>query len=380
MHIDQRWILLSWLFLDRIVYTLNWLAISPAQPFVAYEFGLGLTSLGFLGTIFLIGIGVFQLPAAVLATKYGARKIALIGLLMSSLFAGLCGLAPNFETLLVFRFLTGVFLSFFFGPGIMFFTPLFGTKERGFALGIYNAGFHMGTLIAIGFWPMVISLVGWRNGLLIPGILGILLTASTYRASLWVHEPPSSSDFGLSTAKNSVVLASALGLGVAGAAWYPLTQFGIFYLNSEKNLGFETAGLLISILSVGSVVGAPVIGRIFDLTSSRKRLLYVLSLMSAFSLFLFAFSPVLLIPAVMFSVGFFYTGLNSLLYVAPLTVLSENKVAVAVATVNCVHLIAASTIPYIFANVVETQGYLWGWAAMSALCLTAAIFIKALKL
>lgn len=380
MLTDRRWILLSWLFVDRIVYTLNWLAISPAQPFIADEFGIGLTSLGFLGTVFLVGIGVFQLPAAVLATKYGARKIALIGLLMSSVFGGLCGLAPNFETLLVFRFLTGVFLSFFFGPGITFFTPLFGARERGIALGVYNAGFHMGTLLAIGLWPTVISGVGWRNGLLIPGILGILLTASTYQASRWVREPPGSSDFGLSTAKNSVVLASALGLGVAGAAWYPLTQFGILYLNSEKNLGFETAGLLISLLSVGSVVGAPVTGRIFDSSSNRKRLLYVLNLLSAFSLSLFVFSPVFLIPVVMFFVGFFYTGSNSLFYLAPLSVLSENKVAVAVATVNCVHLIAASTIPYVFANVVETLGYFWGWAAMSALCVTAAVFIKALKL
>ncbi|MEM2992514.1 MAG: hypothetical protein QW467_04520, partial [Candidatus Caldarchaeum sp.] len=69
---DRRWLLLSWLFVDRIVYTLNWLAISPAQPFLATEFNIGLSALGILGAVFLLGVALFQLPAAILAARYGA--------------------------------------------------------------------------------------------------------------------------------------------------------------------------------------------------------------------------------------------------------------------------------------------------------------------
>ncbi|MCX8201058.1 MAG: MFS transporter [Candidatus Caldarchaeum sp.] len=380
MESGSKWVLLSWLFVDRIVYTLNWLSISPAQPFIASEFGLSFTSLGLLGTVFLVGIGTFQIPAAVLATKYGAKKIALLGFFLSSSFAGLCGLAPNFETLLLLRFLTGVFLSFFFGPGITFFTPLFTAREKGIALGVYNAGFHAGTLLAIGLWPTLISVIGWRNGLLLPGVMGLFLTLVTYRVSRWVNDVADPAEFGLSTATNPVVLASALGLGCAGAAWYPLTQFGILYLNSEKGSGFEAAGVLISVLSVGSLLGAPVSGRLYDMATDRKRLLYILNFSSAAALTVFITTPIELIPLVLFVLGFLYTAANSLFYLAPLSVLPENKVAVSVAVVNSVHLLAASVVPYVFASIVESAGYFSAWLVMSVVCGMSLVFIRLLKI
>ncbi|MEM2237399.1 MAG: MFS transporter [Candidatus Caldarchaeum sp.] len=113
------------------MYTLNWLTISSAQPFIAEELGVTVTSLGLLGAAFLVGIGAFQIPAGLLAAKYGPRKIALAGLALSSLFAGLCGLTTSFPTLLLFRFLAGVFMSFFFRPEIAFSTPFFNVRERG---------------------------------------------------------------------------------------------------------------------------------------------------------------------------------------------------------------------------------------------------------
>lgn len=380
MRANSKWFLLSWLFIDRIVYTLNWLTIVPAQPFIAQEFGISLPSLGILGAVFLVGIGSFQIPAAMLASRYGARKIALTGLLLSSVFAGLCGLAPNFESILVFRFLTGVFLSFFFGPGITFFTPLFDVRERGTALGIYNAGFHTGTLLAIGLWPTLTAVLGWRNSLLIPGLMGVVLTIVTYSVSRWVTDVADSSAFALATAKAPVVLGSALGLGLAGAAWYPLTQFGILYLYAEKGVSFESAGVLISVLSIGSIFGAPLSGRMFDHAKDRKRLLYVLNMLSAISLALFIITPLYLIPVIMFVVGFLYTSSNSLFYLAPISVLSENQISVAVAVVNCVHLMAASIIPYLFANIVELYGYLVGWLSMSLVSALAVLFVKTLNL
>ncbi|MDW8083818.1 MAG: MFS transporter [Candidatus Caldarchaeum sp.] len=379
MQTSSKWVLLSWLFVDRIVYTLNWLSISPAQPFIASEFGVGLTSLGVLGTVFLVGIGTFQIPAGLLATKYGPKKIALTGLFLSSLFAGLCSLAPNFESLLVLRFLTGVFLSFFFGPGISFFTPLFGVRERGTALGIYNAGFHVGTLLAIGVWPTLITQVGWRLGLLIPGVIGLVLTGVTYGVSRWVNDRTNNEEYGLSAIKNTAVISSALGLALAGAAWYPLTQFGILYLDLEKDVGFEAAGALISVLSVGSVFGAPLSGRIFDRARNRKLLLYLLNVLSALALSAFVFTPVALIPLVMFVIGFLYTSSNSLFYLVPMSLLPEEKVAVAVAMVNSVHLLAASVIPFVFANLVESLGYVVGWLSMSALCASALVCIRGMK-
>jgi len=372
---DRRWLLLSWLFVDRIVYTLNWLAISPAQPFLATEFNIGLSALGILGAVFLLGVALFQLPAAILAARYGAKKIALLGLFLSSFFAGLCGLAPAFEYLLVLRFLTGVFLSFFFGPGITFFTPLFNTRERGTAVGVYNAGFHTGTLVTLGVWPTIMSLYGWRLGLLVPGVAGVLLAFATYWVSRWVEDPVDPRGVHVSTIGNRLVLYSALGLGFAGAAWYPLTQFGILYLTSEAKLDVGIAGAMVSVLSLGSVVGAPLSGRLYDRARDRKRLLYLLNLLNSVSLAAFSISPVQAIIPIVFMTGLFYTASNNLYYVTPMMVVSQSEIAVTVATVNMVHLLAASAIPYVFSAVAESWGYFAGWMMMVFVSLLAVLCV-----
>ncbi|MEM0163922.1 MAG: MFS transporter, partial [Thermoplasmata archaeon] len=89
---------------SRAIYALNWYNIAPAFLLISATFSLRMGLLGLLPTVFMLGAGIFQVPAGIISTKIGAKNTAMTGLLLISLFSIFSGLALNFELLLLFRF------------------------------------------------------------------------------------------------------------------------------------------------------------------------------------------------------------------------------------------------------------------------------------
>ena len=53
--------------LARIVYTINWFNIASIFYFIALDFKQDISMLGIITASFLIGVGLFQVPAGILA-------------------------------------------------------------------------------------------------------------------------------------------------------------------------------------------------------------------------------------------------------------------------------------------------------------------------
>ena len=83
------------LLLARIQYTINWFNISSIFYFIALDFNLNINTLGLITTSFLIGVGLFQVPAGILVAKYGAKKISIIGIFLSSGMALISGFSQD---------------------------------------------------------------------------------------------------------------------------------------------------------------------------------------------------------------------------------------------------------------------------------------------
>ncbi|MEM3096305.1 MAG: MFS transporter [Nitrososphaerota archaeon] len=380
----NRWVILSWLFIDRIIYTVNWLAISAALPSIGAEMGLDLPRLGLLGTVFLLGVGLFQIPSGVLAAERGARQISLAGLGLSSLFAALSSVAPTFETLLLTRFATGAAMAFFFGPGIGLFSPLFSPSERGLALGIYNTGFHVGSMVALGAWATLIDTIGWRYSLLIPGIAGIALTAVTAVVTRGLRSTGIKEGYipGLvRVLKDREIWRLSAALTIGGGTWYAVSQFGIVYLSSEAGVTVGTAGLLVSLLAVGSIVGSPLSGKIYDMVRSKVLLLVLINVGLATGLVVLIFHNVVIFSLAMFMLGVFYTASFTISYLLPLQYrhIGERYAPLAIGVINGVQLLGGAVFPTAFAFSVEKVGYAMSWSFMSLLALVAVPFVYRLR-
>ncbi len=380
----NRWAILAWLFGDRVIYTVNWLAISAALPHISSEMGLDVPSLGLMGTVFLVGIGLFQIPSGVLAAKLGSRPVSLAGLGLSSLFAALSSIAPSYETLLLARFATGASMAFFFGPGIGLFSPLFKPSERGMALGIYNTGFHVGSMLSLGAWANLIEVIGWRLSLLLPGIAGLIMTAATAKVTTGLGSSENSLEYtgGLSRVlrdRDIWIISTALTLG--GGTWYALSQFGIVYLSSEGGLTVGTSGLIVSILAVGSIVGSPLSGRIYDIVKSKVILLILINAGLAIGLGVLIIHNVVVFGVAMFLLGILYTSSFTVSYLLPLHYrhIGERYAPLAIGLINGVQLLGGALFPSAFALSVERVGFTFSWALMGVVAMMSIPFLYRLR-
>src|SRR6059036_1511195 len=72
------------LLLARVLYTINWFNIASIFYFIASDFREDIAMLGIISASFLIGVGLFQVPAGIIAAKYGPRNIAIYGIVTAS--------------------------------------------------------------------------------------------------------------------------------------------------------------------------------------------------------------------------------------------------------------------------------------------------------
>ena len=56
--------------LARILYAVNWFNISSIFYLIMIDFSQDVSMLGLITSAFLIGIGLFQIPAGILASKF----------------------------------------------------------------------------------------------------------------------------------------------------------------------------------------------------------------------------------------------------------------------------------------------------------------------
>lgn len=96
------------LFVAYAIDYIDRLAINLALPLLGEEFDLDYSQRGLIISTFFIAYTLAQLPGGLLADRYGAVRMALIGLVAWSVFTGLTALAWSFGTLLVVRFLFGL--------------------------------------------------------------------------------------------------------------------------------------------------------------------------------------------------------------------------------------------------------------------------------
>src|ERR687890_2607735 len=101
------------LLLARIQYTINWFNISSIFYFIALDFNLNINTLGLITMSFLIGVGLFQIPAGILVAKYGPKRLSMIGILLSSIMAIISGFSQDEIQITVARFLIGLGGAFF---------------------------------------------------------------------------------------------------------------------------------------------------------------------------------------------------------------------------------------------------------------------------
>src|SRR5580698_9580337 len=103
-----RWGMLALISLGIVALTLNWFDVATAFPQIGAEFKVGLGSLSFLISAYIVGYGLSHIPGGILATKLGMKKTLVLGLVVQGLAGIMSGLSHSYVELAIFRIISGI--------------------------------------------------------------------------------------------------------------------------------------------------------------------------------------------------------------------------------------------------------------------------------
>jgi MFS family permease len=354
------------LIFARILYSINWFNIASIFYFIASDFKQDISMLGLITSSFLIGIGIFQIPAGILAAKYGPRKIAIYGILITSSAAFLSGLSTDLFQMVVLRFIVGLGMAYFFGPSVILISKYLGKESEGLGIGLLNSAHALGGIIGIFGWIILAEVTGWRISLMLSGLLGIvtglLLIIALIREKIQI-------DFGIKISelcqilfnKSLIVLGLAL-LGFQIGSNLTLT-FIVFYLADHLNIDPTIAGFVGSFNLIIALISSPLFGKIYDRIKDAKKLLIVSGIVMSSSMAMIATNTLYIIIFSIIIAGFFLAGGFVIVYTKAKQVkgLHVEYETLAVSYVNGISLFNAFWVPIVFSFIVNQFGYSLAW-------------------
>jgi MFS family permease len=354
------------LILARTLYSVNWFNIASIFYFIAADFKQDISMLGLITSSFLIGIGIFQIPAGILAAKYGPRKMAIYGILITSFAAFLSGLSTDVLHMVILRFIVGLGMACFFGPSVILISKYLGKGSEGLGIGLLNSAHALGGIIGIFGWIILAEFTGWRISLMLSGLLGLisglLLVVSLIREKMQTDFIIKISDLRQLLFNKSLIILGLALLGFQIGSNLTLT-FIVFYLADHLNIDPAIAGFIGSFNLIIALISSPLFGRIYDRIKDAKNVLIISGIVMSLSMAMIAANTLYIIILSIIIAGFFLAGGFVIVYTKAKQVkgLHSEYETLAVSFVNGISLFNAFWVPTVFSFVVNQSGYSVAW-------------------
>ena len=138
------------------------------QPIKA-DLSLSDTQLRLLqGLAFSIFYSLAGLPIGYLVDRYPRRIILYVGMTVWSLSAAACGLARGFTQLFIGRMAVGVGEACLAPSAVSLISDLFPANRVATPMGVYGAGYFLGSGLALGIGGLVVGLFAGRDSIVLP--------------------------------------------------------------------------------------------------------------------------------------------------------------------------------------------------------------------
>jgi len=350
---------------NRLFYSINWFSIPPIFYLIALDLHEPVSGLGLISSAFLVGIGLFQVPGAVLSSKFGPRTMCITGMVVLSVSALLCALVSSIDLIAVLRFFSGMGMALFFPPSITLMTSHARAGRAGFVLGLNNAVASLGGGIGLFVWAIIGDSIGWRLSLVLVGGLGLASTVF-----LFINVPRDAPSQGLQVSlpdlRRILLDRWLLLVGCALLAYNIgntlVATFAEVYLHDSLGLSAGVAGGLGSLVVLTGLFTAPLAGHFHDRVVRVKLVLVASGLAIALGVALASLATPAAVVAAAVTVGLasgvgytfaFGTAWNS-------SALKGQR-AIALSWVNSVQLLFSFWAPYLFSFVVVGYGYQLAW-------------------
>ncbi|WP_158886751.1 MFS transporter [Amycolatopsis anabasis] len=258
---------------------------------IAY-FHISTGEAGLLTTVTLVVSAIGGAVAGILADRIGRVRTLQLTVATYTVFTVLCGFAPNFETLLVFRALQGLGFGGEWAAGAILVAEYSSARYRGRTVAFVQSAWAVGWGLSVIVYTVVFNVaspdLAWRI-LFWTGVIPALLV-------LWVRRYVTDADTATERRERShdrgsffaifrrdllatTFFASLLATGVQGG-YYTLATWLPKFLKDTRGLSVVGTGGYLAFLITGAFVGYVSGGYLTDLLG-RKKTFILFSVLSA---------------------------------------------------------------------------------------------------
>ncbi|MFE7805318.1 MFS transporter [Streptomyces sp. NPDC057430] len=251
---------------------------------IAAYFSLDKGQTGLLTTVTLVVSAIGGALAGILADRIGRVKALMITVATYALFTVLCGFAPNYETLMLFRALQGLGFGGEWAVGAILVAEYASAKHRGRTLGGMQSAWAAGWALAVIVYTLVFAFVdadlAWRvmfwTGAL-PALLVVYIRRNVEDAPQAAEIRRTATERGSFTAifkpslLRTTLFAVLLSTGVQGG-YYTLATWVPTFLKTERGLTVVGTGGYLTFLISGAFIGYLTGGYLTDLLGRKKNI------------------------------------------------------------------------------------------------------------
>lgn len=377
----RPWVILAVVTAGFIAVSLNWFSIAVALTPIGEDLRVGTSELALLVSVFLVGAGLFQIPAGMLATRYGLRATVSLGLAFQGVAALLTLVAQDYVTLLVLRFLAGVGTAVFIPLGVAAVSVWYRRGSLAFALGILSAGYSIGAALGFYTWADLTTSLGWREAMALGGAIALVVAAAI---GVFYRSPSDAGE--LSGSKVSLVaLKQTLGnvqlwlygIAFAGAygAYFAASNLFYDYGLTERELTYGQIGFAALLLGLAGIPGSILGGLLSDRVGKRKVFVLGMIILQGVGLLALPVVPAELLWVAAAVLGFAFNGGWAVWQCVPGETRGVDAESIGTALGLMLTITAAGgfLVPYLFGRILEASGYTTGWIFLGVVTLGCCV-------
>ena len=299
-HAYYPWLIWS---IGAIFFFLMYIArVSPSiiQESIMSDFGVGATIFGQMAGYLYVTYLFMQIPVGALVDRFGAQRLIILNTFIFGLACMLFSFAKGILWIMIGRLLMGLAGSFAFIGAFKIALVWFPPSMLGLLAGLTQCSGMLGAAVGEGPMSTVAVFLGWRGyifaigiGMFILCLLSILVMRPHPNAKS--NQVESMGD--LAKGIKVVILNPQSWLNglYAGLIYMPTVAFGEAwgapYLIQTKGFDLYHAGIVLTFLFTGWVIGGVLIGKVSDALKLRKPIMLVASFISAITFLMILYIP-----------------------------------------------------------------------------------------
>ena len=274
---QYRWVIMALVFTSFVLTFLARFAWPPLIPVVVPILKMNMSQAGAYMSAFYLGYVITQVPAGMLADRFGVRLILGGSLLIEGISTWSMGSITTFDMGFTLRIVTGLGAGAIMSCCARALMEWFPAKERGTAFGLLLAAPSGGLLLSNYLVPALNAAMNWQGVFHTIGIATAIIGVLVYFMVKTSDEPKGEKSlfggFKVFISNRNIVLLSLAGFCLM---WMELglATWANAYI---KRLGFtiQEAGMVLIWYSVGGVLAPAVSGWISDRLGNRKNILLI---------------------------------------------------------------------------------------------------------